>query len=443
MTNKNILVVDDSSDMLELIKRSLSGYAIDVFTSTNVMDAIELLQTTEMDLVITDINMPGISGESLVKYVTQHFEKVPVLVITGYPNIQNAVSVMQLGAKDYLIKPFTIQELEDCIWKIIPLQTKPVDHVESQPKPILFQGMVGKSASMQRLFELIKKTSNTTASVLITGDSGTGKEMVARAIHYSSKFATQPFVAVNCGAIPEQLLESELFGHVKGAFTGATNDKKGLFQAANGGTLFLDEITNSSQNVQAKLLRAIQEREVYPVGSIRSEKVQLRIISASNENILEAVAQGKFREDLYYRLNVIHMEIPTLKDRREDIPLLVNHFNDKLSKINEGEPLNIPTNVMEVLQNYEWPGNIRELENFIHRLVVLAEETVQLKDLPNYMKLQLQNNETVSNVMLSLEEVERRHIAAVLKYCDNNKTKAAKILQIDRKTLRNKLEGLK
>jgi two-component system response regulator HydG len=279
--------------------------------------------------------------------------------------------------------------------------------------------------------------------VLITGDSGTGKEMVARAIHYSSKFATQPFVAVNCGAIPEQLLESELFGHVKGAFTGATNDKKGLFQAANGGTLFLDEITNSSQNVQAKLLRAIQEREVYPVGSIRSEKVQLRIISASNENILEAVAQGKFREDLYYRLNVIHMEIPTLKDRREDIPLLVNHFNDKLSKINEGEPLNIPTNVMEVLQNYEWPGNIRELENFIHRLVVLAEATVQLKDLPNYMKLQLQNNETVSNVMLSLEEVERRHIAAVLKYCDNNKTKAAKILQIDRKTLRNKLEGLK
>lgn len=443
MTNKNILVVDDSSDMLELIKRSLSGYAIDVFTSTNVMDAIELLQTTEMDLVITDINMPGISGESLVKYVTQHFEQIPVLVITGYPNIQNAVSVMQLGAKDYLIKPFTIQELEDCIWKIIPFNTKQVDHVETEQKPILFQGMVGKSASMQRLFELIKKTSNAQASVLITGDSGTGKEMVARAIHYNSKYATQPFVAVNCGAIPEQLLESELFGHVKGAFTGATNDKKGLFQAANGGTLFLDEITNASQNVQAKLLRAIQEREVYPVGSIQPEKVQLRIISASNENILDAVAQGKFREDLYYRLNVIHMEIPALRDRKEDIPLLVNYFNDKLSKINEGDPLNMPTNVMEVLQNYEWPGNIRELENFIHRLIVLAEKTVQLKDLPEYMKLQLQNNETTSNAMLSLEEVEKRHIAAVLKHCDNNKTKAAKILQIDRKTLRNKLEGTK
>jgi two-component system response regulator HydG len=275
---------------------------------------------------------------------------------------------------------------------------------------------------------------------MLRGESGTGKEMVARAIHYNSTFSAAPFIAVNCGAIPDQLLESELFGHVKGAFTGAATNRVGLFQAADGGTLFLDEIGNASAAVQAKLLRVIQEKEITMLGSTKPHRVQVRLISASNSDLDAMIRQGTFREDLYYRLNLLEMELPPLRARREDIPLLVQHFNLRFSKELGKPPANFADPVMQALEQYAWPGNVRELEHFIHRTVIMTDEPVTLHDLPAYMKVEAARS-TPQGDLLSLAEVERLHIARVLEAADHNKTRAAEILGIDRKTLREKLKG--
>jgi two-component system response regulator HydG len=264
--------------------------------------------------------------------------------------------------------------------------------------------------------------------------------MVARAIHYNSSFSSAPFVPVNCGAIPEQLLESELFGHLKGAFTGATTNRIGFFQAADGGTLFLDEITNASMAVQAKLLRAIQEKEVTMLGGTKSQKINVRIITATNSNINEMILNNTFREDLFYRLNVISIAIPPLRERKEDITLLIDAFNEKFSKENGKNPLKINSKIKSILAKYTWPGNIRELENFIHRLVIMSDKTVEINDVPDYMKMNVPASLNDSN-LLSLAEVEKKHIKKVLNATNNNKTKAAEILGIDRKTLREKLKN--
>ena len=288
---------------------------------------------------------------------------------------------------------------------------------------------------------MIERTSANRATVMLRGESGTGKEMVARAIHYNSTFSSTPFIAVNCGAIPDQLLESELFGHVKGAFTGAVTNRVGLFQAADGGTLFLDEIGNASPAVQAKLLRAIQDKEITMLGSTRPQRVQVRLISASNSDLGAMIRQGTFREDLYYRLNLLEMELPTLRDRREDIPLLVQHFNERYSK-ELGKPLaRIPAAVMAAIERYSWPGNVRELEHFIHRLVIMKDEPVGMDDLPAYMKVEAPRA-PAKGELLPLAEVERQHIARVLEAVGQNKTKAAEVLGIDRKTLREKLKNV-
>jgi two-component system response regulator HydG len=440
----NVLVVDDSHDMLDLLRRNLNEMNINPFASDSVVNAIEIIENSQLDLVITDLKMPGIGGVQLVRYIAQHYPELPVLVISGYPNVESAVEVMKLGALEYLVKPFTFEELETTIHSVLNQkgikQNDPLlKSDEKESKTDSFYGIIGRSDTMQNLFASIERTKNNRATVLISGESGTGKEMVARAIHYNSKFSSAPFVPVNCGAIPENLMESELFGHLKGAFTGATTNRVGFFQAADKGTLFLDEISNTSLMVQAKLLRAIQEKEVVMLGDVKSQKIDVRIISATNTDLTEQIEKGNFREDLYYRLNIVTIHIPSLRERKEDIPLLVRFFNQKYSKENEKAALKISAKVMDALNNYNWPGNVRELENFVHRLVVMNDLKVSMEEVPNYMKM---NNPKVAQAkdQLSLAEMEKQYILKVLRQTNNNKTQAAKILEIDRKTLREKLK---
>lgn len=435
---QTVLIVDDATDMLDLIRRNIAEMGYNPLATSNVVDAIEVLENTSIDLVITDMNMPDIGGLQLVKYMSQHFSDIPILVITGFPDVNDAVEVMKLGATEYLVKPFLYEELEQSVHKTI--REKHISEVPTKPEDLedSFHGIIGKSEPMQKLFSLIEKTKNNLATILISGESGTGKELVARAIHYNSKVAAAPFVPVNCGAIPEQLLESELFGHVKGAFTGAVNSRVGFFQAANGGTLFLDEISNTSMEVQAKLLRVIQEKEVTMLGDTKSQKVNLRLISASNTDIQELIKKERFREDLYFRLNVISIHIPPLRERKEDIPLLVNFFNNKLSKENNKPKLSISKSIMRLFEEYTWPGNVRELENFIHRMVILNDKKIDMEEIPSYMKLNLNPNK--GQKLMTLAEAEKEYILKVLDATNNNKSKAAEILNIDRKTLRSKLK---
>src|SRR5690554_3588270 len=347
----NVLVVDDSHDMLDLLRRNLNEMNINPYASDSVVSAIEIIENSELDLVITDLKMPGIGGVQLVRYIAQHYPQLPVLVISGYPNVETAVEVMKLGALEYLVKPFTYEELENAIQLVLSQSESQSSHEELQKDEVVkepidsFHGIIGRSDAMQNLFASIERTKNNRATVLINGESGTGKEMVARAIHYNSRFSSAPFVPVNCGAIPDGLMESELFGHLKGAFTGATTNRVGFFQAADQGTLFLDEISNTSLMVQAKLLRAIQEKEVVMLGDVKSQKVEVRIISATNTDLSEQIEKGNFREDLYYRLNIVTINIPPLRERKEDIPLLVRFFNQKYSRENEKEPLKISAKV--------------------------------------------------------------------------------------------------
>lgn len=439
-TKLRALIVDDSQDMVELLVRHMTEMGLDTFAGNNVVEAISILENSAIDVVITDMRMPEVSGYQLVKYMSQHFPTVPILVVTGYPDLRDAVEVVKMGAMEYLIKPFTFEELKAAIDKVIedPNFNQVEENQEKEEVVDAYHGIIGRSEPMQKLYATIRRTKNNLATVLITGESGTGKEMVARAIHYTSQFSSAPFVPVNCGAIPEQLLESELFGHVKGSFTGAVNNRIGFFQAANGGSLFLDEISNTTLAVQAKLLRAIQEKEVTMLGDTKSQKVTLRLISASNTNLLDLVGKNLFREDLYYRLNIISIHIPPLRERHEDIPLLVDYFNEKYANENAREPLVINKRIMQVLEEYAWPGNVRELENFIHRMVILCDKKVDFNDLPDYMKMNISNRKEETS-LLTLKEVEKNHILKVLSATNNNKTQAAKILGIDRKTLRQKL----
>ncbi|MBP7156291.1 MAG: sigma-54-dependent Fis family transcriptional regulator [Flavobacteriales bacterium] len=435
----SVLLVDDSRDMLELLRRYMNGMGLTPFTTNNVVDAIDVLEQGPVDLVITDLNMPEVSGTQLVRYVAQHFPRIPVLVITGFPDVQVAVEVMKQGAVEFLVKPVTETELRTAVEKVLGMNTEEVADITSEILPTAVHGIIGRSPGMQEVFRIIERTRTNNATILVSGESGTGKEVIARAIHYNSNRSTAPFLAVNCGAIPDQLLESELFGHTKGAFTGAATNRVGFFQAADGGTLFLDEIGNATPAAQAKLLRAVQEKEVTMLGGTKPQRVNVRLISASNSDLNEMVRTGTFREDLYYRLNLINIQLPPLRDRVEDIPLLINHFNAKFSKDMGKKPLRISASVLDVLQAYAWPGNVRELENFIHRLAIMKDTTVAMDDLPSTMKM-AGPERPEHGAMHTLAEVEKQHIQHVLERTGQNKTKAAEILGIDRKTLREKLK---
>jgi two-component system response regulator HydG len=320
----SILVVDDSPETIELIARNLESLGYEIYSASNVQSALKLLLTIKVNLVISDLKMPGESGIELVRHVNENYKGVGTLVITGFPSIQGAIESIKVGAEEYLVKPFTDEELFKAVERALARSSK--HKRESGGNTPLDFGIIGNSEGMQKVYKTISKAMNTNATVLINGESGTGKELVARALHYGSNASAAPFVPVNCGGIPDSLLESELFGYVKGAFTGATETRAGFFQTADGGTIFLDEISNTSLAMQAKLLRVLQEKEFYMVGSKKPISVNIRIVAATNVDLMQLVKKGLFREDLYYRLNIITIDLPPLRERDDDITLLLDFF---------------------------------------------------------------------------------------------------------------------
>ena len=434
-----VLVVDDSTDTLERVRRSLSRADYDVFLGRGVQEALELLEREAVDIVLTDLKMPRIGGLELVRYVRENLPDAEVILMTGYPSVGGAVEAMKTGAEDYLAKPFTEDELLDCLSRARQkLELRRAGrHPDTTVAPA---GFLGESEPMRRVYRAIARAAATDATILITGESGTGKELVARAIHYQSGRSASPFVPINCGGIPEGLLESELFGHVRGSFTGATATRAGFFQTAEGGTIFLDEVGELPLSMQARLLRALQDGEVTMVGSSRPRSVDVRIVAATNKDLAAAVRSGAFREDLYFRINVLAVELPPLRERGDDVLLLAEHFATRYASTAAGQPAEYSPAALEALRSWPWPGNVRELENTVQRAVVMGEgERIEVADLPAPMRHAVPRAETG---LRTLAEVEADHILAVCAAVGGNKTRASEILGIDRKTLRQKLKAL-
>jgi DNA-binding NtrC family response regulator len=435
-----ILIVDDNIETLEVLERHLTAAGYMVYTAQNVAEAVRVLQEYQIDVVITDLKMPGVSGLDLIKYVRENLSNTEVMVITGYATVESAVEAVKTGAEEYLSKPFTDEELLTAVQKLMEkLRIRRAADRDKIAVQKVYPGLIGESPALKKVFAAIERASKVSATVLITGESGTGKELVARAIHYSSKRASAPFVPVNCGGIPESLLESELFGYVKGAFTGAGETRAGFFQTAEGGSIFLDEISETSPSMQVKLLRVLQEKEVRMVGDSRVYRVDVRIMAATNKDLLALVHKGLFREDLFFRLNVLNISLPPLRERGEDIYILARYFLEKFAR-ELGKKVPVLTDrALDAFHRYEWPGNVRELENLIQRLVVMVDgDTIDVTDLPAHMRFSVS---TRTDLNRTLAEVERDYILQVLKSVGGNKTKAAQILGIDRKTLRAKLNN--
>ena len=449
---EHILVVDDSVNTLEVLQRNLMSAGYHVFTASGVAEAIEILNGTKLDLVITDLKMPKVSGLDLVRHIRENFKNTEVMMITGYPSIEGAVEAVKTGAEEFLPKPFTDAELLSAVGRVLETARlrKFGDSASNQVIPV-HKGLFGQSEVIHNISIAIGKASSSSATVLITGESGTGKELVARAIHYGSTRSSSPFVPVNCGGIPEGLLESELFGHVKGAFTGATESRAGFFHTADGGTIFLDEISEMSLSMQVKLLRVLQDKQICMVGSDRIRKVDVRILAATNKDLHDLVKKGLFREDLFYRLNVITISIPPLRERGDDIILLAHHFAARFAAESGSPatlgsvqnpplagPLRFSDKALQSLRSYNWPGNVRELENVIQRLVVMTDgNLIEVPDLPDLCRFSALRK---AGFTRTLAEVEAEYISNVLAEVDGNKTRAAEILGIDRKTLREKLK---
>jgi len=381
-----VLIVDDERNYLLVLEALLSEEGYQVITAEGALKGLECLEENELDVVITDMKMPGMDGMEFMGRIQLRQPDLPVIMMTAFGSVEKAVEAMRKGAFDYILKPFKNEQLKLTIGKAISHY-----HLVKQNRQLArelqgkyhFANIIGKSAQMQRIFELIEKVAPTKATVLITGDSGTGKELIARAIHYNSPRKDRSFISVNCGALPETLLESELFGHEKGSFSGAVSQRKGRFELAHEGTLFLDEISEMSPPLQVKLLRVLQEMEFERVGGSHTLKVDVRVVAASNRNLKEEAANGRFRNDLYYRLNVVHVYLPPLRERKDDLLLLVKHFLSKNAKDNKQESISISSNAMERILDYHWPGNVRELENVIERAIILSDRhEIQVKDLP-------------------------------------------------------------
>jgi two-component system, NtrC family, response regulator HydG len=437
---EKILVVDDSRATLEVVQRNLFSEGYTVYSASGVTEAVRVLESFPVDLVITDYKMPDVDGLDLVKYVREKYKMTEVMMITGYASVQGAVEAVKAGAEEYLSKPFTDRELFSAVKRVLEkLHVKRAASKDPQ-EPVNPHGLIGESEAMKKILGVISRAARTSATVLISGESGTGKELAARAIHYNSSRLSAPFVPINCSAIPEELLESSLFGHVKGSFTGATDSRAGFFQTADGGTIFLDEISNTSLAMQAKLLRVLQDREICMVGASKPQKVDVRILSATNKDLMSMVKTSGFREDLFYRLNVIPIMLPPLRERENDVILLANHFLSRFARETCKSSPSFSEKVLQIFKSYSWPGNVRELENLVQRLVVMVDSNViDVPDLPAHMHF---SNLSGVNVHRTLEEVEREHILNVLNGVGGNKTRAAEILNIDRKTLRVKLEKI-
>ena len=422
----HILVVDDSPDTLELLQRNLEARGYRVSLSPGAVEAIKILEAAPIDLVITDLKMPEVDGLSLLRHIRENHKDVDVVMITGYPSIDGAVEAVKSGAEEYLAKPFTDQELFVAVERALEKAHARKTVEQQPPKPFLIShGMIGKSKAMKKVFTAVEKSAASSATVLISGESGTGKELVARAVHYNGRRSSTPFVPINCGGIPEPLLESELFGYVKGAFTGATDTRAGFFQTAEGGSIFLDEISETSLPMQVKLLRVLQDKVVFMVGARQPISVDVRIIAATNKDLPELILKGDFREDLYYRLNVVAIKIPPLREREEDVLLLIHHFADKYARDFEKPVPQFSDSALQALR----------------RLVIMSEGArIDAPDLPSLMRYSALKGVGPHR---SLAEVENEHILSVLASVDNNKTRAAEILGINRKTLREKLQRAK
>jgi DNA-binding NtrC family response regulator len=441
-----ILVVDDDAAMRDYLREELEheGFRVEVAGSGRA--GVERVKQGGIDMVVSDVKMPDLDGLDLLREVREVSPAPYVITITAFGSIDTAIRAVKLGAFDYITKPFEIEQLVLVIDKALSeqaLRSEVARLREEVARSVRFENIIGRSRAMQEVFGLIRRVAGSQASVLVTGESGTGKELVARAIHAHSPRTNRPVVAVNCAAIPENLLESDLFGYKRGAFTDAKNDKAGLFLEAHGGTIFLDEIGELPLTLQPKLLRALQEREIRPLGATKSERVDVRVITATNRHLEQRLKEGRFREDLFYRLNVIHIHLPPLRDRAEDVLPLAEHFLARSAE-RAGKPLRgFKETTKKILLAHSWPGNVRELENVVERAVALAEgDIVTPEDLPPGMRERKQPDRLTSALMqgLTLEELERQYIQRVLEAEGGNKTRAAQRLGLDRKTLYRKLE---
>ncbi len=443
MENFPILFVDDDQQILDVVAAYLTrnGYSVD--TVNNGLLALEKIKEKEFAAVFTDLIMPEISGLDLLKSIKDASPTTEVIIVTGYGTIESAIEALKRGSYDYLQKPINFERLKILIDRIVEKKKLQLENylIKRRLKDRYnYDQLVGKSAKMQQIYDVIDRISNGSPTILIQGESGTGKELVANVIHQNSVRRKMPFIPVNCGAIAEGLLESELFGHVKGAFTGAVKDTIGLFKAADGGTIFLDEIAEVQPALQVKLLRVLQEKKIRPVGDTHESEVDVRVIAATNKNLEQAIIQKVFREDLYYRLNVISLQMPSLREIREDIPNLVNHFIKKFSTDSHREVLRISSEALDLMMNYDWPGNVRQLENVIERAFALgATETIEANDLPPELR-SMSERDRISDNNYNLVENERLLISRALKTTKGNKAEAAKLLGINLTTVYRKLE---
>jgi DNA-binding NtrC family response regulator len=442
-TGFSILIVDDEDATRALCRDIASEMGLEVHTASTTNEALELLEQSPVDIVVTDLKVPQLGGLELLKRISTSQPSTSVMVLTQYGTIETAVTATRLGARDYVTKPFHVEELRAKIERLI--QSVELDHENRVLREQLrtrpgFGGLIGVSAKMQRLYKMIEKVSQHNYPVLILGESGTGKELVARSIHFMGVRQKRPFVPVDCSGLVPTLIESELFGYVKGAFTGAQHARAGLLETGNGGTVFLDEIGDLPVDLQAKLLRALQEREIRPVGATDRVRIDIRIIAATNRDLELAIRTGGFRQDLYFRLNVVQLKLPPLRERKSDIPLLVNSFLEKFS--DPQRPLRtISEDAMRRLMAYDWPGNVRELENAVERAVALGSGPIlHMGDLPSNLQQGGSDKSLDSDELTTLDEMERRAILRALRETNGDKLAAARLLGIGKTTLYRKLK---
>lgn len=452
---KAILIVEDDITLGMMLKTWLGKKGFGVSSVSNIERARKHIESQTVDLVLSDLRLPDYEGIDLLKWMNEGKMTIPLIIMTGYADIQSAVLAMKLGARDYIAKPVNPEELLKKISEALQAEDSPTTgrsmgrHSAHPTKnaPNLSQDtsethhsyLEGESDAAKQLYNYVGLVAPTTMSVLINGSSGTGKEYVAHRIHQLSKRSDKPFIAVDCGSIPKELAASEFFGHVKGSFTGALTDKTGAFVAANGGTIFLDEIGNLSYEVQIQLLRALQERKIRPVGSTQETSVDIRLVSATNENLEQAIEKGTFREDLYHRINEFTLRMPDLKERKEDILIFANFFLDQANKELDKQLIGFDTKASQALQSYHWPGNLRQMKNIIKRATLLAQGSfITLSELGT--ELFETPPTTPASITLRNEKTEKEHILEALRQTGNNKSKAAQLLDIDRKTLYNKLK---
>lgn len=445
-----VLIVDDDRSMCEMIEADLASRGHSPQWRTSAEDAFRLIQDAHFDVILTDLQMPGLNGLALCERIVANRPDIPVIVMTAFGSMETAIAAMRAGAYDFVSKPVELDilalRLERAIQhRLLSEQVRVLsDRVQETRR---FSKLLGDSPAMQRLFNDLRRVADTDASVLITGESGTGKELVAKALHEQSRRRERPFVAINCAALPESLLESELFGHKRGAFTDAVTDKKGLFVQADGGTLFLDELGELPLSLQPKLLRALEERKVRPVGSEKEIPFDVRLIAATNRDLETAAEEKRFREDLYFRINVIQIQLPPLRSRGTDVLLLAQHYLEEFARASGKQITGLSDATAQKLLDYSWPGNVRELRNAIERAVALARfDRIAVEDLPdkirNYQGTQLELGGDNPSELLKMEEVERRYIRHVLKVARGNRTLAAQVLGFDRKTLYRKLKQM-